>query len=53
MFEWRKAGRPVELFEEMDLNGDGLLTRDEYLRYARMVDEKLKAKQRAEKYADP
>src|SRR5262249_44563864 len=32
LFEWRKAGRPTALFQEMDLNGDGLLTRDEYLR---------------------
>ena len=30
----------------MDLNGDGLLTRDEYARYAKMLDDTLKQKQR-------
>lgn len=31
--EWRKARKAIEAFQEMDLDGDGLLTRDEYLRY--------------------
>lgn len=46
LFEWRKGGKPVALFNEMDLNGDGLLTRDEYVRYAKMLDDTLKQKQR-------
>jgi len=46
LFEWRKGGKPVALFTEMDLNGDGLLTRDEYTRYAKMLDDTLKQKQR-------
>jgi hypothetical protein len=33
--EWRKAGRAINLFMEMDLDGDGLLTKDEYMRYAK------------------
>src|SRR5205814_5859510 len=33
--EWRKAGRPLAEFEAMDLNGDGLLTADEWLRFDR------------------
>jgi hypothetical protein len=36
LFEWRQAGRPVTEFQEMDLNGDGLLTAEEYLRWAKM-----------------
>ncbi len=36
LFEWRKGGRSTTLFTEMDLNGDGLLTKDEYLRYVRL-----------------
>jgi Ca2+-binding EF-hand superfamily protein len=35
LFEWRKGKRPIATFQEMDLNGDGLLTADEYLRWAR------------------
>jgi EF hand len=35
LYEWRKAGRSIAEFQEMDLNGDGLLTADEYLRYER------------------
>ena len=46
LFEWRKDGRPIALFSEMDLNGDGLLTRDEYLRYVRMTENKLKQDRR-------
>ncbi len=33
LFEWRDGGRPSAGFEEMDLDHDGLLTKDEYLRY--------------------
>ncbi|VTR90809.1 calcium-binding ef-hand-containing protein : Uncharacterized protein OS=Emiliania huxleyi CCMP1516 GN=EMIHUDRAFT_237356 PE=4 SV=1: EF-hand_6: EF-hand_5: EF-hand_5 [Gemmata massiliana] len=46
LFEWRKDSRPIALFTEMDLNGDGLLTRDEYLRYVRMTENKLKQERR-------
>jgi Ca2+-binding EF-hand superfamily protein len=35
LFEWRQSKRPVAVFEEMDLDGDGLLTKDEYLRWAK------------------
>ncbi len=52
LFEWRKAGRPLTAFQEMDLNGDGLLTRDEYLRYVRMKDADDKQKKREEKLKD-
>ena len=31
--EWRKAGKDLEEFLDMDLNGDGLLTADEYARW--------------------
>jgi Ca2+-binding EF-hand superfamily protein len=34
LHEWRKAGRSLDAFTEMDLDDDGLLTRDEYLRFA-------------------
>lgn len=46
LFEWRKGGKPVTAFNEMDLNGDGLLTRDEYARFAKMLDDTLKQKKR-------
>jgi Ca2+-binding EF-hand superfamily protein len=36
LFEWRQAGRPVAEFQDMDLNGDGLLTAEEYLRWAKL-----------------
>src|SRR4051812_13432126 len=35
LYEWRKAGHSIIEFQEMDLNGDGLLTVDEYARYMR------------------
>jgi hypothetical protein len=35
LYEWRQGGRPSKEFQEMDLNGDGILTADEYLRWAR------------------
>lgn len=49
LHEWRKAGRPIALFTDMDLNGDGFVTRDEYLRYVKMNDDKLKQEKREEK----
>jgi hypothetical protein len=36
LYEWRKAGKDLAEFLEMDLNGDGLLTPDEYARWAKM-----------------
>jgi len=36
--EWRKAGRAINLFLEMDLDDDGLLTKEEYQRYVRMKE---------------
>ena len=36
--EWRKAGRAIAVFQEMDLDGDGLLTKEEYARFARMKE---------------
>jgi hypothetical protein len=45
LYAWRKAGRPVAEFLDMDLNGDGLLTPDEYLRWAK---QKREAEQRRE-----
>ena len=49
LFEWRKAGRDLAEFQEMDLNGDGLITADEYLRWAKMKqNEKDQKKREAE-----
>jgi Ca2+-binding EF-hand superfamily protein len=45
LFEWRKAGRALNLFMEMDLDNDGLLTRDEYLRYT-LLKEKAEQAER-------
>jgi hypothetical protein len=45
LYEWRKGGRDTKEFIEMDLNGDGLVTADEYLRFARQknIDTKMAA----------
>jgi hypothetical protein len=45
LFEWRKSGKDTKEFIEMDLNGDGLVTADEYLRFARQknIDTKVAA----------
>lgn len=40
LYEWREAKRPPAEFEEMDLNGDGLLEVGEYLRYAKWKAER-------------
>jgi hypothetical protein len=40
LYEWREAKRSVAEFEEMDLNGDGLLEVGEYLRYAKLKAER-------------
>jgi Ca2+-binding EF-hand superfamily protein len=47
--QWRKAGKDIALFEEMDLNGDGLLTRDEYLRWAKLKEAAAEQKRKDEK----
>lgn len=33
LYEWLAAKKPTKEFLEMDLNGDGLLTAEEYLRW--------------------
>lgn len=33
LHEWRRAGEDIAKFQEMDLNGDGLITADELLRF--------------------
>ncbi|MFM8272826.1 MAG: EF-hand domain-containing protein [Gemmata sp.] len=48
LFEWRKGGRSVEAFNAMDLNGDGLLTREEYLRFVKLSEDKAKQDKREE-----
>jgi Ca2+-binding EF-hand superfamily protein len=48
LFEWRQDKRAVELFEEMDLDKDGLITRDEYLRYLKLKEIELNQKKREE-----
>ena len=35
LYEWRKGSRETKEFAEMDLNGDGLVTVDELIRYER------------------
>ena len=35
LYEWRRAGEPTAKFVEMDLNGDGYLTAEEWLRFAK------------------
>jgi Ca2+-binding EF-hand superfamily protein len=37
LHEWRKAGGAIDYFLEMDLNEDGLLTEEEYRRFAEMT----------------
>ncbi len=48
LFEWRDAGRAPNLFREMDLDGDGLLTKDEYLRYVKQKEIEEAQKRREE-----
>jgi Ca2+-binding EF-hand superfamily protein len=48
LFEWRQGGRPIAEFKEMDLNGDGLLTKDEYLRWQKKKQEEAAEKRREE-----
>ncbi|MBM3982124.1 MAG: hypothetical protein FJ304_18045 [Planctomycetes bacterium] len=46
LFEWREGGKPTSEFMEMDLNGDGLLTRNEYLRSVKLKDMTAEEKRR-------
>lgn len=48
LFEWRQDKRPVEPFEEMDLDKDGLITQNEYLRYLKLKEIELNQKKREE-----
>ncbi len=51
LYEWRKAGKEVSEFLEMDLNADGLVTADEYLRFTRQqaIDSKVAAYEAGER----
>jgi hypothetical protein len=51
LWEWRKASKDVKDFTEMDLNDDGLITADEYLRFARQknIDTKVAAYESGER----
>lgn len=42
LFEWRMAGGEIKYFSEMDLDEDGLLTREEYVRFAQMNEKTQK-----------
>jgi len=48
LFEWRLAGRPTAEFQDMDLNGDGLLTKDEYKRWQKQKSDEGAQKRREE-----
>jgi hypothetical protein len=52
-YEWRAARRDAKEFMDMDLNGDGLVTADEYLRFTRQqsISEKVEAYQNGERPA--
>ena len=39
LHEWRKAGESIESFSSYDLNGDGLITADEMIRYTRKQED--------------
>lgn len=41
LYEWKEAGRTISQFLTMDLNNDGFLTVDEYLRFKRQGEEQL------------
>jgi hypothetical protein len=42
LWEWRKAGEDIAKFQEMDLNGDGLVTADELLRFTMLKSEQAR-----------
>jgi Ca2+-binding EF-hand superfamily protein len=39
LYEWRRAGQPFDRFQEMDRNGDGLLTAEEVLYFMKLHPE--------------
>ena len=41
LYEWKKAGRPVNEFLAMDLNGDGFVTVEEALRYTKIQSKNI------------
>jgi hypothetical protein len=45
LYEWRLGRKTISDFNTIDLNGDGLITADEYLRFSRQskIDEKVAA----------
>lgn len=45
LYEWRMGKKTISEFNTIDLNGDGLITADEYLRFSRQskIDEKVAA----------
>ncbi len=51
LWEWRSAKKETTEFNEMDLNSDGLVTADEYLRFARQknIDTKIAAYESGER----
>ncbi len=49
LFNWRKAGRSTADFQEMDLNGDGLITVEEYHRWVKQKGNDDAQKKREEK----
>ena len=42
LHEWRKAGKDIKEFYTYDLDGDGLITADEYLRYGSLKAEEAR-----------
>jgi Ca2+-binding EF-hand superfamily protein len=51
LYEWRAGNRPLQEFMAMDLDGDGLLPPDEYLRYVAQAADAARS-QAAEKKND-
>ncbi len=51
LYEWRKGQKKMDEFLEMDLNGDGLVTADEYLRFSRQdsISRKVTAFEKGER----
>jgi Ca2+-binding EF-hand superfamily protein len=40
LYEWKAAGKPIEEFRQMDINGDGFLTVEEVLHHQRVLAKK-------------
>ena len=51
LYEWQTAKKDIKEFTDMDLNGDGLITADEYLRFTRLdaLNSKIEAYANGEK----